>query len=350
MKRQVIAVLMAGLGFAAMLPAHADSVALPAMGADVSQTSVSGISSGGFMAAQLATAYSSRIGGVGVVAAGPYYCALTYASLTTLENATNTCMTPFSASVAANAAISWKGARSMADAGKIDPVSHLARQRVYVFSGANDQTVKTMVADQVQQYYLLAGAAPANIQYVRSPEAGHAFITSDDGDQACSTTGTPYINNCGFMQAHVLLRHLYPDRTAKASDKATGQLIQFDQKAFVRDPGSSMDDDAWVYIPDACRAGGCAVHVAFHGCHQGATAIQARFYKHAGYNELADSNRLIVLYPQAHTSQGRPFNPRGCWDFWGYSNGDRPHDTFVSRNAPQMAAIMAMVDRLGRKP
>ena len=44
---------------------------LPALGADLTRTSVSGISSGGFMAAQIATVYSSRIIGAGIIAAGP---------------------------------------------------------------------------------------------------------------------------------------------------------------------------------------------------------------------------------------------------------------------------------------
>lgn len=47
---------------------------LPALNIDITQTSVSGLSSGGFMAVQIGVAYSSIIKGVGVVAGGPYYC------------------------------------------------------------------------------------------------------------------------------------------------------------------------------------------------------------------------------------------------------------------------------------
>ena len=42
---------------------------------DVSQISVSGISSGGFMAHQFHVAHSEHIMGAGIVAGGPYYCA-----------------------------------------------------------------------------------------------------------------------------------------------------------------------------------------------------------------------------------------------------------------------------------
>jgi len=41
---------------------------LPALGADLAQTSVSGLSSGAFMAVQLQVAYSRRIVGTGVIA------------------------------------------------------------------------------------------------------------------------------------------------------------------------------------------------------------------------------------------------------------------------------------------
>lgn len=48
---------------------------LPALNIDIAETSVSGISSGGFLAAQFGIAHSAMVKGVGVVAAGPYYCA-----------------------------------------------------------------------------------------------------------------------------------------------------------------------------------------------------------------------------------------------------------------------------------
>ena len=331
--------------------AQAATVPLPALGADLSRTSVSGISSGGFMAAQLATAYSSRVRGVGVVAAGPYYCAHTYAALGGLENAEDVCMTPLTKAVSARADISLKNARAFAMAGRIDPVDNLARQRVYAFSGANDDTVKTMVVDQVEQYYLQAGAPAKNILYVRNKDAGHAFATDDPDDLPCAATESPYINNCGIAQAHDLLRHLYPEHTGPAGkDVPAGTLMRFDQKQFVIGNRSSMDDEGWLYVPADCAKGGCAVHIAFHGCLQGASEIGSRFYKHVGYNAYADANRLIVLYPQVHRSKGIPFNPQGCWDFWGYSNSSRDAPAFATREAPQMKAVMAMVERLGRKP
>ena len=38
------------------------------------------------------------------------------------------------------------------------------------------------------------------------------------------------------------------------------------------------------------------------------------FSLHAGYNEVAEANDIIVLYPQAENTT-IPFNPEGCWDW-----------------------------------
>lgn len=333
----------------ALTPAsHATSAPLPALSADLSRTSVSGISSGGYMAAQLATAYSSRFMGVGVIAAGPYYCAGTYPRLPLLQNAMTSCMAPASAAAAADGAVSWNNARQFADRGWIDPVNNLKRQRVYLFSGSQDRTVTTMVVDQVQEYYQLAGVAPSQIEYQKNG-AGHSIITDHDGDVACGDTASPYINNCGFMQSQELLRHIYGDDSKTPSAAATGEVLKFDQNAFVEGSRSSMDAEAYLYVPTYCRQNSCQVHVAFHGCQQGARQIGDHFYRRAGYNEFADANHLIVLYPQAVASNGIPPNPKGCWDFWGYSSEDQRQPTFFTRKSPQMQAIIRMLDRLAEK-
>lgn len=329
------------------LPAPAATAPLPALGADLSRTSVSGISSGGYMASQLATAYSSHFKGVGVIAAGPYYCAGTSEALSLIDNATTTCMSASIAASAADAAVSLKHARNFAGQGLIDPVSYLAGQRVYAFSGSSDHTVKTIVVDQVEKYYRLAGAAPERIVYKKDSSAGHAIVTDRGDDVPCALTEAPYINNCGFVQSHQLLRHLYgPAARAVNGGVPAGQTIEFDQREFIQGTLTSMAAIGYAYVPRQCQSSACAVHVAFHGCQQGARQIGDRFYRGTGYNEFADANQLIILYPQADSSRGIPANPKGCWDFWGYSN-EKNFPPFYAKGAPQMAAIIAMIYRLG---
>ena len=55
--------------------------ALPKLGADLAATSVSGLSSGAYMAGQIQVAHAKDIVGAGIVAGGPYACAETQSSL-----------------------------------------------------------------------------------------------------------------------------------------------------------------------------------------------------------------------------------------------------------------------------
>lgn len=322
---------------------------LPALGADLSQTSVSGISSGGFMAAQLATAYSGSIMGVGIVAGGPFYCAGSIPGVSYLQNAMTTCMVPLGPSNAPDAQLSWAKARQLAQAGLIDDVANLERQRVYLFSGASDETVKTIVVDRVAQYYGLAGTPQGRIKYVKHSAAGHSIVTDDAGHLACHVTAPPFINNCGFAQSQDILRHIYgPLNPPASAARLGGRLIKLNQKAFAAGSRTGMSDEAFAYIPRVCESTPCKVHVAIHGCLQYAGKVGSKYYSDTGYNEIADTNGIIVLYPQTVSSMR---NPMGCWDFWGYSSPDpgRPQDAagFYVKSAPQMAAIMGMVKRLG---
>jgi poly(3-hydroxybutyrate) depolymerase len=87
------------------------------------------------------------------------------------------------------------------------------------------------------------------------------------------------------------------------------------------------------------------VHIAFHGCLQSAATVGAAFYEGAGYNAVADRNRLIVLYPQVGPGT-LPFDPFACWDFWGYAGAA----DFHTRSGVQMKSVRAMLARLGERP
>ena len=44
--------------------------------------------------------------------------------------------------------------------------------------------------------------------------------------------------------------------------------------------------------------------------------------RHAGFNEWAESNNIVILYPYVKPSAEVPLNPKGCWDWWGYTNAE----------------------------
>ena len=180
-----------------------------------------------------------------------------------------------------------------------------------------------------------------NVDFTESETAAHAFITEDQGP-ACGTAGPPFLNDCNRDQAGDILNWLAgPLETDVAPDEAS--FIRFSQGEFVTDANrTSMDETGMAYIPQACRTEpGCPVHVVFHGCKQGISQpdIGEMFVRQSGYAGWAESNRLIILFPQAAIGT---LNPNGCWDWWGYTGRN-----FLTRDALQMRAVNAMLERLG---
>lgn len=345
--------LAAGLWMA--LPAHA-SPAAPLQGydADLGQTSVSGLSSGAFMAVQFGVAFSSQLVGVGVVAGGPFDCANLFAGTRPAEAAQTGCMNPLGNNLP-SAEQALLHAQGYAGQGRIDPLAGLARQRVYVFGGTMDRVVRREVVKQTANFFQLAGVKPENLRLVDNVAAGHAMLVAngqtgdpqDDG-AACEMTVAPYINNCDFMLAHTMLRWIYGNlrEPVNSTEALSGKLLSFDQTVFDQGGKALMGAGGYVYVPQACERQRCRVHVVFHGCGQGADKVGNRYARTTGYNQLADTNRLIVLYPQVRQSLS---NPLGCWDFWGYTAtpGDGA-SSFYAKTAPQLSAVMRMVQQLGK--
>ncbi len=326
---------------------QANAAELPALGADLDATSVSGLSSGAYMAGQIQLAHSEKIVGAGIVAGGPYACAETMWSRAF----------PFwPTAVAQNSAQAIyqcmktslgnpdpdklaRRAKELADDGAIDPLSGLAGDNVYLYTGDADQTVEWPVVKAAEIFYRKAGVDPDNITLVEG-DGGHAFIT-EQGGAACGISATPYVSDCDSDQAQAILAWIYgplvpPDAAPQ------GQFMIFDQQAFAR-PGSGLADQGVVYVPDACRdATGCRIHIALHGCEQSRETVGDTFVKESGFARVADTNRIVVLFPQAKASA---VNPQGCWDWWGYTGLD-----YLGKDAPQIAAIWAMVERLAKTP
>jgi poly(3-hydroxybutyrate) depolymerase len=304
---------------------------LPSFTVDLAQTSVSGLSSGAYMAGQFQVAFSDTVIGAGIIAGGPYGCAEGQ-----LATALNRCMQTHIGPPDAENLL--QRAEGLAQQGAIDPIAGLLGDRVYVFSGTEDDTVTPAVVDQTVAFYRAAGVPEEDIEYVDDVAAGHAFITASHGS-ACPSTASPYINDCNYDQAGALLNHIYGGLNPPAAEPA-GATIAFDQGAFLADPTThGLAQTGFVYVPQSCAAGAaCRVHIAFHGCQQTDQMIGDRFRTETGYSRWADTNDLIVLYPQAARTLA---NPNACWDWWGYD--DAQHAT---KNGRQMAAVRAMIDRL----
>jgi poly(3-hydroxybutyrate) depolymerase len=319
--------------------AHA-AVALPALNVDTSQTTVSGLSSGGFMANQLGYAYSATFKGVGVFAGGPYMCAGHSNYTACMYNATISAGMLSTMQADIN---NWSGTA-------IDATANVASQKVYLFVGNSNYTVGPNPMNGVQTQYTNNGVAAANLDYIKRDSTAHTFPTDFDssGNNACSSSASPYISNCGYDGAKAAFTKFYGTLNARNNAPAVGNYIEFDQAAFTSNAG--MASTGWVYVPASCAGGTvCKLHVALHGCLQNYATIGDKFVKNTGYTRWADTNNIIVLFPQTRvdntshstSASGSLANANGCWDWLGWYGSN-----FAQRVGTQQAAIKAMVDRL----
>lgn len=305
---------------------------LPNINLDISKISVSGLSSGGYMATQFHFAYSDWVTGAGVIAAGPYYCAQNDIKIA-LANCVNKVSNLYELDALKQTV------EDAAEQQKIAPVSHLQNSKVWLLHGTKDQKIAGPVNQMLYQQYS-AFVAPENIKYVDSKPFSHHFPTVDKGSE-CSVSEPPFIGHCDYDAASEMLGHITGKTQPKAAS-ASGKLHTFNQQELGGKAASSLADEGFLYIPKACATGQpCHIHVSFHGCNQNAEAVGSQYASNTGINQWADSNNMLVLYPQTKKSLFMPLNPQACWDWWGYTD-----DQYASKNGQQLVAVKNMLNSL----
>lgn len=320
---------------------------LPALRATIEGTTVSGLSSGAYMAGQFQLAHADVVTGAAIIAGGPYACAESAFAGIVPDAGVQFLSASRAASACMLDTLSLYGvpdperlaerARELADEGRIGDIADVVSDRVYVFSGTNDQIVKPRIVGTAVDFYRELGVPEANIMPVMNFPAGHAIITLDKGG-ACSVNSAPFIVDCDYDQVGAFFSHLYAP-AQKPSGASQGRFVEFDQRAVAEGISNHfLTPSAIVYIPEQCEQGGCRIHVAFHGCQQNRNAVREAFVRDAGYARWADANKVIVLFPEVGKSA---LNPMGCWDWWGYTGRD-----YLTKKAPQIEAVRRMLDRL----
>ena len=297
------------------------------------------------MAVQMHVAHSSIMRGVGVIAGVTYDCA--NSSLTTSALRLVQGLRCMSGDVDyAQASIARTAAAAGVPGAIDDPAANLPQQKVWLFSGYNDGSVRRGAMNAVNTYYLNY-ATPGNVFYQTDNRAPHALVTNDYGGP-CLGVNAKYVNNCGYDAAGHLLQHIYGRLNVPGSSAADGSLLTFDQGEFVADgnPKSvGLADTGYVYVPNSCRpATPCRVHFVFHGCKQYAGKVGDAVYRHGGYNKWAGRNRIVVLYPQTTATTE---NPEGCFDWWGFKEPLSASD-FARKTGYQISAFKQMLDRLAQ--
>ncbi len=295
---------------------------------DPNQISVSGVSAGAMMAVQMNVIYSSWIHGMGSIAGGIFGCANGDSS-----RALSVCMkSPEQINVQDYVSKIATASKN----GKIDPLENLKNSRIFIFAGSNDTVILPQASNKLLSMY--QALVPANQIGIRAKiPSGHGMPTLNYGN-SCNQEGAPWLNNCGYDAAGETLNQLYGKLNPRVP------MIKSNLKAFSQGEfgasGASMGADGYIYTPAVCTAGNvrCRLHIAFHGCQQSPQYVRDAYIAHAGYNEWAESNAIVVLYPTASFAIG---NPNACWDWWGYTGSD-----YLTNTGKQNVIIKAMVGRL----
>ena len=301
---------------------------LPMLNVDLAQTTVSGLSSGAYMAGQFHVAYSAQVIGAGIVAGGPYGCAEGR-----LEVALERCMATGLGEP--DPAALFAAAAKLVATGAIDPLTNLADDRVYVFSGTETTPCCRRSPPRSRRSTPWPVYRATALRVEAAVPAGHGFAT-EDGPVACGTTAPPFVNDCDLDQAREILAFLHgPLQPAAATVPAP---VAFDQSRYLSRPiGAGHGRDRV-----GLRAGGLPrrrglprphrlPRLQAERRHGGGDAVTVG----AGYNRWAETNRTVVLYPQAHATWS---NPNGCWDWWGYTG-----TAYATKAGAQMAAVHRML-------
>jgi poly(3-hydroxybutyrate) depolymerase len=315
-----------------MATTSAKVIKLSALNIDPHGVTVSGLSAGGFIAVQMHIAYSNLINGSAIYAAGPYFCAEG-----NLMTASEKCMYAFMSGPNIDQLISYTN--TQATKGTIDPVSNLKDDKIYLFSGTKDSVVNPTVVQSLKEYYA-EFVNSNNIVTEFDLAAQHCLPTLNYGEQ-CNVKMSPYIGKCQYDGAGVALKQLYGNSLTRGS-AINANLYEFDQTEFFTGTMTSLDQTGFIYIPTACANGAtqCKLHMSFHGCEQGQSYIQDQFAANTGFNEWAEANNIVVVYPYVvkDTSLG---NGNGCFDWWGYTDAN-----YALQSGVQMKFSKSILDTL----
>ncbi|MDX9730972.1 MAG: PHB depolymerase [Bdellovibrionales bacterium] len=303
---------------------------LPRLTIDPNRITVSGVSSGAFMAVQLHVAHSNIIKGAASVAGGIWECAKG-----NLKRSQNVCMgNPKSIQTEEYLDLAKERERR----GDIDPLKNLETARIAIFASPGDTVTRAEAADKLEDFYRHF-IKRGTITRLTNPTAAHGFPTLAFGNE-CSKAGVPWMLNCSDDVAGKILRAIDPRIPSARTQQNASSILYFDQHELL---GTSANMYSWAaaYIPQTCMNSrrGCGLHIALHGCQMNPDFIQSQFIENSGFNEWAEANHLVILYPQAAKSLS---NPYGCWDWFGLTGSK-----YTSKSGPQIVALRELMTSIG---
>ena len=324
--------VLSSFAFALSSTAYA---ALPALKLNLDQTTVSGLSSGGYMAAQFQLSHADWVKGAAIVAAGPVYCAQNNL-MTALDHCINKVGSPIPLADINKQLKDWSVQGLLASEAEIK------QSKIWLLHGTADQKIAKEVADALHQQYQ-EWLPAAQLNYVQDKNFAHHMPTLSEGS-ACASSEAPFLGKCNYDAAGEALKFIQTGLKAPAT-QSSGTVYPIEQQKIAGDLAATMAEQGFLYVPKNCEQGqSCTLHISFHGCNQHADAVGMAYVEKAGFNRYADSNNIVVLYPQTRASNLMPMNPQACWDWWGYTDAN-----YANRKGQQIQAVVKLAQSLNAK-
>lgn len=308
---------------------NADSPDLWDLNIDPFAVTLSGIDSGAQLAMHFHHAHSERVRGIGLFAPRPYDCARGVQ-----ERVVDKCSgggTPWPDS---EQALSEAHYSQLEQQRVVQPGALLTSDIVWVSRGEKNQQISADLTHAVVEWYRQS----IHAQYVTEvtyPAVANVWPTQSYGEDC--TSQSLALGNCDLDAAGDMLAALYG--FLEEASEQTQPISTIDQAAILGDSTQPINryfaPTGYAYVPRECAEGSaCSLHIALHGCSQRAQ----EFALHSGLNRWADSNRLIILYPQAASGSG---NPDGCWDWWGFSG-----DEYATLDGQHIEGLLRLIHYL----
>lgn len=316
----------------ALALANTTYAAVPALKLDLTQTTVSGLSSGGYMAAQFQLAHADWVKGAAVVAAGPLYCAQNNL-MTALDHCINKVGSPIPLADLNKQLKDWSAQ------GLLATEQQIKQSKIWLLHGTADQKIAKPVADALHTQYQQWLPA-SQLRYVQDKNFAHHMPTLREGS-VCDSSEPPFLGKCNYDAAGEALKFLITNLKT-AAQTSSGTIYPIDQQKVAGELAATMAEQGYLYVPKSCEQGqSCTLHISFHGCNQHAEAVGMAYVEKAGFNPYADSNNMVVLYPQTRSSNLMPMNPQACWDWWGYTDAN-----YANRKGLQIQAVVKLAQSL----
>jgi len=233
--------------------------------------------------------------------------------------------------------------------GLIDNPENLANTSVLLFNGKNDWMVYTKGMKEAGKQ-LRMFMQPDRVVERFKTKAAHVW-SLDHGKCKCgSCSGADSVccdyNNCHYDLSGESLG-LFFNSVQPRVNASQQWWLWIDQHKYL----PARNESQWkqvrlkrwcpTYVPGSCRKdpGSCPVHIHYHGCIDNDATLRMQWINNLDLNEYAESNGIIVMYPQA---TGDYLTGVGCWN-WGHKGDDKLFDT---KQSAQMRTVIAMLQDL----